>query len=242
MVERAPRSFSPQDVIDVHVHIAGPAGENEEMYYVSEEFKKSASFEGVKLVTKLREEQITGPRYVSVLFSQVHESRHVDKAVLLALDAVYGEDGHVQTDSTHLYVANAYCAALARIYPEFLFGCSVHPYAPDALERLWRCAREGAVLCKWLPSAQCIDPTHPLAVRFYRALALLRLPLLIHVGPEETIPTELDVADELLFNSAAGRYGARPGDGISLALQSGATVIVAHAATPLGAVLDRHND
>ncbi|MBC7188376.1 MAG: hypothetical protein H5U38_15225 [Calditrichaeota bacterium] len=200
-----PRSFSPTDVIDTHVHIAGPAGENEEMYYVSEEFKKSASFEGVKLVTKLSEERITGPRYVSVLFSQVRESRHVDKAVLLALDAVYGEDGQLRREATHLYVANDYCAGLARIYPVFLFGCSVHPYAPDALERLWDCARDGAVLCKWLPSAQCIDPTHPLAVRFYRALALLGLPLLMHVGPEETIPTVLDTTDELLFNAAAGR-------------------------------------
>ncbi|MCR4439642.1 MAG: amidohydrolase family protein [bacterium] len=237
-----PRSFSPTDVIDIHVHIAGPAGENEKMYYVSEEFKRSTSFEGVKLVTKLREEQITGPRYVSVLFSQVRESRHVDKAVLLALDAVYGEDGHLRREATHLYVANDYCAGLARIYPVFLFGCSVHPYAPDALERLWYCARDGAVLCKWLPSAQCIDPTHPLAERFYRALALLGLPLLMHVGPEETIPTVLDTTDELLFNAAAGRYGSRPGDGISLALQNGATLIVAHAATPLGPLFDRHNE
>lgn len=242
MVNRSPRSFSSKDVIDVHVHIAGPAGENQEMYFVSNEFKKSSSFEAIKLVTKLKEEEITGPRYVSVLFSQVHESRHVDKAVLLALDAVYGEDGWLRRESTHLYVANDYCAGLARIYPEFLFGCSVHPYAPDALERLWYCARDGAVLCKWLPSAQCIDPTHPLAVRFYRALALLGLPLLMHVGPEETVPTALSVTDELLFNAAAGRYGSHPGDGISLALENGATVIVAHAATPLGPLLDRHNE
>ncbi|MGQ9561687.1 MAG: amidohydrolase family protein [Candidatus Oleimicrobiaceae bacterium] len=242
MVNRAPRSFSSRDVIDVHVHIAGPAGENEEMYFVSDEFKKSSSFQAIKLVTKLKEEEITGPRYVSVLFSQVHESRHVDKAVLLALDAVYGEDGRLQRESTHLYVANDYCAGLAKIYPKFLFGCSVHPYAPDALERLWHCACDGAVLCKWLPSAQCIDPTHPLAVRFYRALALLGLPLLMHVGPEETVPTALSVTDELLFNAAAGRYGPHPGDGISLALENGATVIVAHAATPLGPLLDRHNE
>ncbi len=242
MTRTLPASFSPRDVIDVHVHIAGPAGENEQMYFVSPAFKRSLSFEAIKLVTKLPGDKITGPRYVSVLFSQVHESHHVDKAVLLALDAVYGEDGQLRREATHLYVANDYCAGLARIYPVFLFGCSVHPYAPDGLERLWRCARDGAVLCKWLPSAQCIDPTHPLAVRFYRALALLGMPLLIHVGPEETIPTELDTADELLFNAAAGRYGERPGDGVALALEQGATVMVAHSATPLGPVFDPHND
>ncbi|MDZ7338287.1 MAG: amidohydrolase family protein [candidate division KSB1 bacterium] len=237
-----PSNLSPHEVIDIHVHIAGPAGENERMYFVSDEFKKSLSFEGVKLVTKLSEDEITGPRYVSVLFSQVRESRHVDRAVLLALDAVYGEESQLRREATHLYVANDYCAGLAQIYPVFLFGCSVHPYASDALERLWHCARQGAVLCKWLPSAQCIDPTHPLAVRFYRALALLGMPLLIHVGPEETIPTNLDTADELLFNAAAGRYGSRPGDGLSLALEHGATVIIAHAATPIGPLFDRHNE
>ena len=235
-------TFNPDDVIDIHVHIAGPRSENDEMYYYSEKFEKSIVFEGIKLVTKLNSSNMTGARYVSVLYNQIRESKFVDKIVLLGLDQVYTEDGRAEKEKTHLFVSNDYLRNLSQIYPEFLFGCSVHPYAPKALERLWQCAAEGAVLCKWLPSAQSIDPTHPLAVRFYRALSELGLPLLIHVGPEDAIPSSMNKEDELLVNAAAGKYGNNAGDAIVMALEEKATVIVAHSALPLGKFFDKDND
>lgn len=228
-------------MIDVHVHIGGPPAENESIYYWSDKFTKSLSFEGIKLVTKLSASRITAARYMSVLFDQLKQSKYVDKAVLLGLDQVYSEDGRIQRDATHLYVSNEYLSHLAQIYKDFLFGCSVHPYAPDALERLWRCVKNGAVLCKWLPSSQSIDPTHPLSIKFYRALAELNLPLLIHVGPEETIPSALSIEDKLLVDSAAGKYSKETGDSIFLALEAGAKVIIAHCGTPLGPLLNSHN-
>jgi predicted TIM-barrel fold metal-dependent hydrolase len=227
------------DVIDVHVHLGGPAGENEAMYFWSESFQKTASFEAIKLVTGLGGHQVTGLRYLSVLLQQIQQSRHVDRAVLLGLDMYHDEDGVRRPEHTNLFVANAYLEHMCAIYPEFLYGCSVHPYCHDALERLWRCARGGAVLCKWLPSSMGVDPTHPLAVRFYRALAALDLPLLIHVGREATIPSDLSPDHARLYNSAAGRGGAEPGTALDLALDAGASVIVAHCATPLGPVLER---
>jgi predicted TIM-barrel fold metal-dependent hydrolase len=234
-------TIQPDDVIDIHVHIGGPPNENESMYYWSRSFEKSRAFEGMKLVTKLNVAQVTGPRYMSELYSQLKNSKHVDKVVLLAFDQVYTESGRVLKDKTDLYVANTYVEYLARTYPGFLYGCSVHPYAPDAIRRLWHCAKNGAVLCKWLPSSQGIDPTHPLAVRFYRACADLHLPLILHVGPEEAVPTNLPQEYEFLFNSAAGRYGKNPGDALAMAMDAGATLIIAHSAVPLGELLDKNN-
>jgi len=242
MVKTLSFDIAPDDIIDIHVHIGGPSGENESMYYWSENFKRSRAFEGIKLVTKLNVAQVTGARYMSELFSQLKNSKHVDKAVLLAFDQVYTEAGILRKDKTDFYVSNRYVEFLSNIYPGFLYGCSVHPYAPDAMERLWQCVRKGAVLCKWLPSSQCIDPTHPLALRFYRACADLHLPLILHVGPEETIFGHLSKKDEFLFNSAAGNYGNNPGDALSLALDAGATIIIAHSAVPLGELLDKNND
>jgi predicted TIM-barrel fold metal-dependent hydrolase len=233
--------IQPDDVIDIHVHIGGPPGENESMYYWSNAFKKSRAFEGMKLVTKLNVAQVTGPRYMSELFNQLKTSKFVDKAVLLAFDQVYTEAGKLHKKKTDFYVANDYVAHLSRTYPGFLYGCSVHPYSPQAIERLWCCARDGAVLCKWLPSSQGIDPTHPLAVRFYRACADLHMPLILHVGPEETIPSSLSQEEEFLFNSAAGKHGTHPGDALTYALDAGATIIIAHSAVPLGELLDKNN-
>ncbi|MFW6159644.1 MAG: amidohydrolase family protein [Acidobacteriota bacterium] len=234
MLNKIRSSIKPNEVIDAHVHIGGPPGEDEEMFYWSSDFTKSLSFEGIKLVTKLRPSRVNSIKYVNVLREQIRNSENVSKAVLLALDEVYSDAQKIIKDETHLYVSNKYVAYLAQIYKEFLFGCSVHPYAQDALERLWHCAASGAVLCKWLPSAQQIDPTHPLSEKFYRGLALLKLPLLIHVGPEETIPTSLNEDKEILFNSGTGEYGKNPGDGIRLAVDIGATVIIAHCGAPLG--------
>jgi len=241
MFEKIHSRIEPGDIIDIHVHIGGPPGEDEDMYFWSEKFRKSMAFEGMKLVTRLTESQMTVPRYMSVLFHQLRHSKHVDKIVLLALDAVYSEDGKKDISRTHLFVANEMLAHMTQIYSGFLFGCSVHPYAPDALQRLWQCARCGAVLCKWIPSSQAIDPTHPLSVRFYRALAELGLPLLIHVGPEDAIPSDLSRADQLRVNAAAGKYASNPGDAVAMALEAGATVIVAHCGLPLGNLLDKEN-
>jgi hypothetical protein len=67
------------------------------------------------------------------------------------------------------------------------------------------------------------------------------MPLLIHVGPESAIPTAMGCQAELKVNAGSGRYGSSPGDGILMALEEGATVIVAHCATPLGLLLDKNN-
>lgn len=241
MIGHSSKIIKPTDVIDVHVHIGGPSGENDQMYYYSKKFMKSTAYEGMKLVTKLAGSQITGPRYLSVLFSEVMQSKHIDKVVLLALDQVYSEDGKVEPDKTHLYVSNDYLNHISRIYPNLLFGCSVHPFDPAAIERLYECAANGAVLCKWLPSAQCIDTTHPLSQQFYRALAQIGLPLLLHVGPEETIPSSLNIKEILQVDAAAGKYGPDPGDGIAMALEAGATVIIAHSATPIDPLFSKNH-
>jgi len=241
MINSVLSAINDKDVIDIHVHIGGPPRENDDLYFWSETFEQSISFEGIKLVTRLKESQITALRYASMLHDQLRNSKFVDKLVLLGLDAVYSEEGMRLTEATHLYVANEYLVYLSRINPSFLFGCSVHPYAPNALERLWACAKNGAVLCKWLPSSQAIDPTHPLSIKFYRALALLDLPLLIHVGPEVTIPSVMEDAEDKLVNAAAGRFSKAVGSAIEMALDSRAKVILAHAGTPLGTLLDKDN-
>jgi predicted TIM-barrel fold metal-dependent hydrolase len=242
MFNRIFSTVRESDVIDIHVHIAGPPDENDAMYYWSKSFEKTVSFDGIKLVTKLTRSQMTATRYVSVLFSQLKNSKHVDKAVLLALDQAYSEEGNPERDRTHLFVSNAYLAHLSQMYPNFLFGCSVHPYSPDALLRLWNCVKNGAVLNKWLCSSQSIDPTHPLSVKFYLALAELRLPLLLHVGPEATIPSGMAKAEERSVNAATGKYGPQVGDALSMAMDAGVRVIMAHCGTPLGALFAQENE
>ena len=98
-----------------------------------------------------------------------------------------------------------------------LFGASVHPYRRDALDELERCIAGGAVLLKWLPVSQGMDPAHPRCIPFYEALAHYKVPLLCHTGGERSLPRVDDsLADPKLLAEA---------------LKRGVTVIMAHCGT-----------
>jgi len=141
----------------------------------------------------------------------------VDHVVVLALDAIHDVSGRRFLDRTPLFVPNDYVLGLCGTHPKLLPGASVHPYRQDALDELHRVAERGAVLIKWLPNAQGVDPADPRLVSFYRALAALGLPLLSHVGHEYSL----------------GRSGQELGDPRRLrrALDEGVTVIGAHCAS-----------
>jgi predicted TIM-barrel fold metal-dependent hydrolase len=97
------------------------------------------------------------------------------------------------------------------------FGASVHPYRKDAIAELERCVQRGAVLLKWLPVVQDINPIDERCFPFYEALAHHRLPLLSHTGGERALPNlNNDVEDPALLVPA---------------LERGVTVIAAHCGT-----------
>ena len=156
-------------------------------------------------------------RWANLLRASVDGAACVDHVVVLALDAVHDAEGRRLLDRTPLFVPNDHVLALCAAYPKLLPGASVHPYRPDALDELHRVAEGGAVLVKWLPNAQRMDPADARCVPFYRALALLGLPLLTHMGHEYSL----------------GRSGQELGDPRRLrrALDEGVTVIGAHCAS-----------
>jgi predicted TIM-barrel fold metal-dependent hydrolase len=154
-------------------------------------------------------------RYVDDLAMSVRDSE-LDRAVLLALDAVHDARGEMLLDRTALYVPNDCVSRTCALHPDaFLYGASVHPCRRDALDELDRVAASGAVLVKLLPNSQGFDPADPALRPYFRRLADLRLPLLVHCGYEHTLPA-LDQAlgDPKLLEPA---------------LDEGAVVIVAHA-------------
>jgi hypothetical protein len=149
------------------------------------------------------------------LSERLAESREVSAAVVLALDGAVDDRGEFDRDRTELYVPDEFVAREVRRHPNLLFGASVNPLRRDALERLDAAAAAGAVLVKWLPPVQHIDPADRRFVPFYERLAALGLPLLAHTG------------DEQAFTRMDHRLGS-PG-GLRLPLEVGVTVIAAHA-------------
>jgi predicted TIM-barrel fold metal-dependent hydrolase len=135
--------------------------------------------------------------------------------VVLAMDGVIDSNGELATGETELYIPNAFVARECGRYPNLLFGASINPLRPDALERLQQAVSDGAVLMKWLPSIQHIDPAAERLRPFYRQLIALGLPLLTHTGWERS------------FTRARNEL-ADP-ERLRLPLSLGVTVIAAHA-------------
>jgi uncharacterized protein len=202
--------------IDVHVHLAAlPTGDNG--CYVSPKMRKSLFFRLLnwKLGLSFSDPQSANSSYVTHLLNALSRSKKVGRAVLLAMDGVYGKQGELDWQRTDFLVSNRYVLEVSREHPDFFLpGVSINPQRKDALDEVARCAEKGAVLVKVLPNTQCFDPSDKRYVPFYRALAKYRIPLLSHVGLEFALMRK---------NQSAGDPRK-----LRVALDEGVTVIAAH--------------
>ena len=205
--------------IDLHCHTAGLGGGGSGCF-VSDRLLHSFKL-GFYLrsfgVTRAELEREGDALVLTRLSARLAGSRHVGSAVVLALDGVVDAHGNLDRARTELYVPNEFLAAEVARHPNLRWGASVNPYRPDALARLEWARAHGAVLVKWLPSIQHIDPADERLIPFYRKLVELGLPLLTHTGSEHSFTQ----AEDELCDPARLR----------LPLSQGVTVIAAHAAT-----------
>ena len=207
-----------RSIIDLHCHVAG-IGAGESGCFVSERLRRSWKYRiylkafGVTEKELLREGD---GLILKRLSGELAKSRSVSQAVVLAVDGVVGPDGELDRAKTEIYIPNEFVAMSVRLYPNLLFGAGINPYRRDALERLDRAAADGAVLVKWLPPIQNIDPSDERLIPFYRRLTALGLPLLAHTGTERS------------FTGARDELGDP--ERLRLPLSLGVTVIAAHAA------------
>jgi len=216
---RAPEPLPVGLIVDGHVHVAG-LGHGGSGCFVSPALRDSFRF-GRYLaafgVTEARLEEEGDQAVFAVLAARVRASRLVDRAVVLALDGVIGPDGELDRSATEVYVPDDFVASQTARYDELLYGASVNPYRRDALARLEQAKARGAVLVKWLPAIQHVDPADPALVPYYRKLVELDLPLLTHAGQERSFTTSRDELSD----------PAR----LRLPLEQGVRVIAAHVAS-----------
>lgn len=216
---RQPEPLPAEPILDVHCHVAG-LGAGNSGCFISPALRDNWRFGfylqafGVDRAELEREGDALLPARLS---ERLAASGHVAAAVILAMDGVVDTLGQLDRQRTEFYVPNEFVLAACRRHTNLLYGASINPYRSDALERLDQAARDGAVLIKWLPSIQHIDPADPRIDPFYQRLVELDLPLLTHTGAEKSFTRSEDaLADPLRLE--------RP-------LRLGVRVIAAHVAT-----------
>ena len=206
-------------VIDMHAHIAGVGG-GKSGCYVSPELKDNWRYHVYLKAFGTTEEELQ-QKGDSIIFKRLAEtlakSQYVDGAVILALDGVVADDGKLDLSQTEIYIPNDFIASETAKYPNLYFGASINPYRHDALERLKQAKSQGAVLIKWIPSIQKIDPSDKRLKAFYAMLLSMDLPLLVHTGAERSFSKSINELNDPKR--------------LELPLEMGVTVIAAHVAT-----------
>ncbi|HEY4301950.1 MAG TPA: amidohydrolase family protein [Candidatus Didemnitutus sp.] len=216
---RTPEPLPAGQFTDMHCHAAG-IGAGGSGCFISPELRRSYKFRRYLEafgVTEADLEKSGDWLVIDRISASLAQSQHVGRAVILALDGVVDAHGELDRARTEIYVPNEFVATAVARHPNLAWGASVNPYRRDALERLQWAADHGAVLVKWLPSIQQIDPADPRLIPFYHRLVELDLPLLAHTGSEHSFTR---ATDELCDPAR-----------LELPLRLGVRVIAAHAAT-----------
>lgn len=214
-----PQTLPATPFIDMHCHTAG-LGAGNSGCFVSEKLRHGFKLRFYLKSFGVTEEEILreGDAVVLTRLSErLAHSQHVSRAVVLALDGVVDAEGNLDRGQTEIYVPNEFLAVEIPKHPNLLWGASINPYRKDALERLEWARAHGAVLVKWLPSVQHIDPADDRLIPFYKKMVELGLPLLCHTGNERSFT---QARDEFCDPTR-----------LWLPLREGVTVIAAHAAT-----------
>lgn len=212
-------STSSRLIVDAHVHTAG-IGAGKSGCFISKELREGYKFKWYLRAFGVTEQELVEKGDGIVLHklaASIEASEEIDKAVVLAMDGVIADDKTLDREKTQVYIPNEFVARETRKHKTLLFGASINPKRSDALERLHQVKSDGAVLVKWIPAIMDIDPADPSLKEFYQTMALLKLPLLTHVGQEKS------------FGAADDRLGDP--ERIKLALENGVTVIAGHIAT-----------
>lgn len=218
LVSSSASAFESHNIVDMHCHLAG-IGAGGSGCFVSDRLRRSWKYRIFLKAFGVTEKEVVRDGdglLLKRLSETLARSRSVSSAVVLALDGVVDGNGELDRERTEIYVKNEFVAAEVRNYPNLLYGASINPYRNDALERLERAATEGAVLVKWLPPVQNIDPSDGRLAPFYEKLRRLNLPLLTHTGEERSFTRSRDELGDP--------------ERLRLALSLGVTVIAAHAA------------
>ncbi len=223
LIDRAFEGIEPGRLLDAHVHIAG-LGSGDSGCTVNPDMRsllhplKRLQFEVYLRAGGVRNLAEADRDYVLRLLDRARGMPGGGRFQILAFDRRYRRDGTVDEQRTEFHVPDEYVLRLAEDHPDvFLPAISVHPYRPDALQRLEQGARRGAKMVKWLPNSMGIDPSDPLCDPFYDRMARLGLTLLTHAGEEKAVDA---AEDQRLGNPLQLRR----------AMDRGVCVIVAHCA------------
>ncbi|MDR7335341.1 amidohydrolase family protein [Roseateles asaccharophilus] len=231
LLARAFEGLDPQQLWDVHTHLLGTGDSGSgctvnatlsQWWHPVEMLRKRFILNAACVPA---DAPSVDRAYVQRLRALADEFPDGARWMLFAFDHACDDAGLPHAAHTTFHVPDAYAARIAAEHAQrFAWVASIHPYRPDALQRLDAAISGGAVALKWLPSSMNIALHDPRLRPFYDRLAATRLPVIVHCGEERAVP-------------GAGRDELGNPLLVRAALERGVRVVIAHCAS-LGHALD----
>ena len=180
-------------LIDAHVHVALLGNRWPKWGRMSEWYRQQITYKIFLLFAGLKPDEVSDTVLHETVVKTI-DTCAMDNVVCLALDPVYDNNGKRCEGASNVWVDNEYIIQQLQVdSPKVLLGASVHPYDPNFENRVRNYIDKGAVLLKWLPSAQQFNLADERVGKAMEFLATAKdgkpLPLLLHVGPEYAIPS-----------------------------------------------------
>jgi predicted TIM-barrel fold metal-dependent hydrolase len=200
LIEECFQGLDPTRILDSHFHVLG-LGTNESGCYINSKMnrplrhplhwaKKKVFLAAAGIDESSQNADQEYAQKIALLqegCSPYNQGPH-GKAMLLAFDQCYNENGVALKEQSGFYIPNEWVWKLVQDRPNtFCMACSVHPYRTDALVELEKWAQLGVCVVKWLPNSQGINPTHPKCAPFYDKMKEFNMILLSHCGFERSV-------------------------------------------------------
>lgn len=202
-------------LLDLHVHLFG-VGDNGTGCRMAKEITNGLQFIVLTRLLRLHARAKTLDEGYELALVEHLAGSGLNKAAIVAQDAVYSRDGKPDWNQTKFYVPNDHLFAVTARHADAMLPCpSINPNRGDALEELARCHEKGAKLFKIHPPTQGVDVSERKHAKFFRRCKELGMIVLVHTGHEHSAPV-IDI------------HLATPKK-LELALDQGCTVVACHA-------------
>lgn len=170
--------------IDIHTHLLGSQVRFDRLFD-----RFAVGFFARKFGLNARE-LLKNPyeTYVRGLVTNTRGSKFVDKIALFGVDARVDEHGRELHRDKTVCASNEEVLAVAQAHPDAIVPFfSINPLRPDALDLIDRYYELGFKGAKFLQNYWHVDTRQTRFRAYFEKLEALNLPLIIHVGNENTI-------------------------------------------------------
>ena len=157
--ERCFDGLDRRQVWDTHVHVIGLGGGGTGCWINPAAQShlhpiRRLQYDVYRSALGMTSEETADAEYVERLFAMHRLANPVGKLVLMAFDMFVDPDGRENRELSPFHTPNDYVLRLAREREDAEACVSIHPYRPDAVERLDAAVEAGARAVKWLPNSQ----------------------------------------------------------------------------------------